>query len=126
MSLHAKALVLCGAGFFALMGLYSLWRPTGVLQMFGVNVETADGRTEVRAVYGGYGLAVAGVLVYAARTGSSLGSGVLLAVAVSLAGMAAGRLLGAGISRSLSLFPTGVFLAVEGLLAALLLLARRG
>ena len=52
-------LVLLVAAGFALMGLGALVRPRMVLDQFGVDVGTADGRNEVRAVYGGFGVAVA-------------------------------------------------------------------
>ena len=53
----ADALTLIVAAGFAAMGLLALARPADVLAQFGVSVETPEGRNEVRAVYGGFGLA---------------------------------------------------------------------
>jgi hypothetical protein len=76
------------AAGFAAMGLLA----REVLAQFGVEVGTADGRNEVRAVYGGFGLAVAALLAVAAVGDPSTGEGIVVAVAFALAGMAAGRL----------------------------------
>ena len=57
------ALVWVVAAGFAGMGLYALGVPAGIPAFLGERLETADGRSEVRAVYGGFGLAVAAVLV---------------------------------------------------------------
>jgi hypothetical protein len=75
------------AVFFLGMGLYALVAPASLIRPFGVTLSRPESRAEVRAVYGGFGLAVAGVLVYAALN-PSVGPAILIAVAVALAGMA--------------------------------------
>ena len=55
-------LVIAVAVFFLGMGIVALWRPALILGLFGTAVTTSEGRNEVRAVYGGYGVAM-GVLL---------------------------------------------------------------
>lgn len=111
------------AAGFAAMGLYALAAPARVLAQFGVAVETADGRNEVRAVYGGFGLAVAALLGVAAAGEGGVREGILVAVGFALAGMAAGRVLSALADRRASGYPVAAFLAIELVCAALLLAA---
>lgn len=80
------------------MGLVALAQPRRIGHYFGTRFDTADGRNEVRAVYGGFGLAMAAALVAAERI-PALREGVLVTVALALAGMALGRVLGALVER---------------------------
>ena len=107
---------------FALMGMGALVRPTVVTRQFGIPALTAEGRSEVRAVYGGFGLAVAGMLVIAITT-PDLRAGIAITVAVALFGMAAGRVVSAVIDRSMSKVVT-LYLAIEVVAGVLLVLAR--
>lgn len=90
---HVVGLVL------AAMGLAALWRPALVWRPFGGTPATADLRNEVRAVYGGFGLAV-GSLLTASAGWPALAAGVRLALAVALLGMAGGRLVGFAVERA--------------------------
>jgi hypothetical protein len=108
--------------FFLAMGVVALVLPVRILAPLGVAVETPDGRTEVRAVYGGFGVAV-GVLLFVALGVQPIRDGVFVAVAVALGGMAAGRLASALFGERPRLWPTWVFFAVEIALAALLVAA---
>jgi uncharacterized protein DUF4345 len=119
-----EALILIVAVGFAAMGLAALVRPADVLAQFGVSVETADGRNEVRAVYGGFGLAVAGLLAVAALGEPATANGILVAVAFALIGMAAGRLLSALRERPTGLYPVWTYFAIELASAAALLVAQ--
>lgn len=108
---------------FAAMGVGALVRPSLILAPFGVQPTTPESRSEVRAVYGGFGLAIAALLVLTDDS-AGLRDGVLVAVAVSLAGMAAGRLVSAILEpRTLTRSP-GFFLLLELGLAGLTLAAR--
>lgn len=107
---------------FALMGMGALVRPTVVTRQFGIPALTAEGRSEVRAVYGGFGLAVAAMLVIAI-TSPDLRAGIAITVAVALFGMAAGRVVSAVIDRSMSKVVT-LYLAIEVVAGVLLVLAR--
>lgn len=112
------------AVLFAAMGLCGLVAPGALVAPFGTVVESPDARNEVRAVYGGFGMAVAAALALAAADTGDLRSGVLLAIALALAGMAAGRMVSFLIERPRRFYPTGLFLLVEIVLAAALLAAR--
>jgi hypothetical protein len=75
------------------MGLAALIRPAVIWAPFGASPTTPAARNEVRAVYGGFGCALAVLLVVADRSGAGFRDGVLIAVAVALAGMAGGRII---------------------------------
>ncbi|MGV9796460.1 DUF4345 domain-containing protein [Mycobacterium sp. NPDC003449] len=98
--------------FFVGMGLYALAAPGSILRPFGFSIGTATSRAEVRAVYGGFGLAVAGVLGYAAVT-PSVRTGVLITVGAALAGMAFGRIVSAAIDGRTSFYPNWFYCLVE-------------
>lgn len=118
----SDVVILVVAVGFAALGLAALVRPADVLAQFGVEVATADGRNEVRAVYGGFGLALAGMLAVAALADPATADGLVVAVAVSLLGMAAGRLLSALRERPTGLYPVWTYFAIEVVSAAALLL----
>ena len=101
------------AASFAAMGLYALATPAAVLERFGVTVETAAGRNEVRAVYGGFGLVVAAMLVYAGATDGPGALWIPSIIALALLGMAAGRLISMAIDRTAASGQVWLFFAVE-------------
>ena len=105
---------------FALMGIGGFARPRTFTAWFGMTAETPDARNEIQAVYGGFGLAVAAVMVATVRY-PELRDGVVAAVAASLAGMAAGRVVAALRERP-GRWPV-VFFVVEAGGALLLLTA---
>ena len=109
------------AGLFALMGVASIIAPTLTTAQFGIHELNRDGRNEVRAVYGGFGLAMAGVLIAAARM-PDIRSGVTLAVGLALGGMAAGRALSAMMDRGIGRKPV-FYMCLEFVGFALLLCA---
>ncbi|HEX2161840.1 MAG TPA: DUF4345 family protein [Thermoleophilaceae bacterium] len=115
--------ILAVAAGFGAMGVAALVRPAQVLAQFGVAVDTANGRNEVRAVYGGFGLAVMAMLVVAALGDPATADGIVVAVAVALLGMAAGRLLSALRERPTGLYPVWVYFAIEVAAATALLAA---
>lgn len=119
--MNAAALVV--AIFFAGMGIAALVRPAFIWAPFGVTPTTAEARNEVRGVYGGFGLAIAALLVLT-NDSATLRDGALVAVAVSLFGMAAGRLFSGVLEPRALLHWPGFFLAVEVGLGGLCLLAR--
>ena len=119
----SDAIALVIAAGFAGMGLLALVRPRDVLAQFGVATETVEGRNEVRAVYGGFGLAVAGLLAVAALGDPATAEGILVAVAFALAGMAGGRLVSAALERPRGAYPVWIYFAIEVAGAAALLVA---
>lgn len=111
------------AVFFAGMGLIALLDPHWIPALYDIDVRSMGGRNEVRAVYGGFGLAMAGALVAATRV-PAWRSGVLLCLALALGGMAAGRLVSFLVDQQVGAVTT-LTAAGELLLAGLLLSATR-
>lgn len=110
--------IIAAALFYAAIGLAALLRPERLLEGFGILAETSDGRNEIRAVYGGFPLTVAGLLAFC-LTGTPLAGGILLALALASAGMAAGRLFSAVIDRRLGRYPA-IFTVLELIVAGLI------
>lgn len=116
-------LVALVAAFFLGMGVVALCDPERVSALFGTDELTIDGRNEVRAVYGGFGLAMAASLATALVT-PSLRPGVIACLAAALVGMAFGRVVSRVIDGSAGMHPK-LFLGVELALSAMLLGALR-
>ena len=112
-------LVLAIAAFFLGMGIVALLRPARVLGLFGTTVATSDGRNEVRAVYGGYGLAMGGLLACSLAM-PLLRPGILTCIAVAMLGMAVGRLVSFWIDGRAGFYPR-LFLGIEAAICGILL-----
>lgn len=117
------AAILFVAAGFAGMALLALARPASVLEQFGVEVVSVEGRNEVSAVYGGFGLAVAALLAVAAIGEPATQEGIVVAVGFSLVGMAGGRVFAAVRELPRGIYPVWVYFAIEVGSAALLFLA---
>ena len=113
-----------GALLFAVMGVGALVVPDRVTEQFDVPTLTSAGRNEVRAVYGGFGIAMAAMLIVAS-TSMDLRLGVGLTIGVALIGMAVGRLVSAVIDRSLPSRPL-MYLVVELVAAGVILYGASG
>jgi hypothetical protein len=111
--------------FFAGMGVFALTRPAALIRPFGITLPTPESRAEVRAVYGGFGLAIAGVLAVAAGD-PALRAGILVTVAAALGGMALGRVVSGVVDRPKAFYPNWFYSVVEVVAAAALLWAARG
>jgi hypothetical protein len=111
------------AVFFAGMGLYGLAAPQSLVAPFRIELAAGAARTEVRAVYGGFGIGIAALLAVAALDPAAHG-GVLLAVAAALYGMAGGRLAGRFFDRPDAFYPVWFYFWVEVVAATALLIAR--
>ena len=109
------------ATLFALMGVVALAKPGAILAPFGIHLNGVDGRNEVRAVYGGFGIAMSVLLIVAIQS-VRLRDGIVVAVAGPLAGMAAGRIVSGVLDGSFGGYPR-IFFIVETVLAAILLLS---
>ncbi|WP_412068770.1 DUF4345 domain-containing protein [Rubrivirga sp. IMCC43871] len=107
--------------FYLRMGVLALVRPAALTGYCSSASPPADVRNETRAVYGGFGLAAAGLLV-AAPQAETLRPGILLAVSVLMLGMGCCRLLSVGLERPEGIWPV-VFLGVEFVLGGLFLYA---
>ncbi len=113
-----------GALLFAVMGVGALVVPDRVTEQFDVPTLTIAGRNEVRAVYGGFGIVMAAMLIVAS-TSMDLRLGVGLTIGVALIGMAVGRLVSAVIDRSLPSRPL-MYLVVELVAAGVILYGASG
>ena len=114
------AVIAVTAVFFLGMGLYALAAPAALIRPFGVTPETPTSRSEIRAVYGGFGLAIAAVLVYAAWRGGDVGKGIVITVGIALAGMALGRVASAVVDDRTPFYPNWFYGIVEVVAAAAL------
>jgi len=108
------------AVFFLGMGVYALAAPAALVRPFGITLGESASRSEVRAVYGGFGLAIAGVLVHAAVADGDFRKGILIAVGAALAGMAFGRLVAAVLGDRTAFYPNWFYCVVEAMAAAAL------
>lgn len=115
--------LLAGIGFYAGVGLAALVRPASVPALFGGLAPTASSRTEIRAVYGGLPLAMAGLVVAGSRDGAG-DVGTIEAVAALSAAMAAGRVIGTLIEGEADRV-TRSFVVLEALTAAALVVGAR-
>ena len=105
---------------FALMALAAFADPRRLLQRLEWPAATATARNEVQAVYGGFGLAMA-LMLLLPHWRPELRSGIAITVAAALAGMAGGRVIALLRER-----PNGwalLFLAIEAAAAAALFAA---
>ena len=80
------------------MGLLGLTAPERITAIQGMPELTPEFRNEVRAVYGGFGVAIAVVLTVAWGD-PALRPGVAIALSAALFGMAGGRIVSAPIER---------------------------
>lgn len=106
--------------FFLGMGVYALAAPAALLKPFGMVPEQATARAEVRAVYGGFGVAIAAVLGYAAVAPAPVRAGVLITVGAALAGMAFGRIVSGVMDGRTPFYPNWFYLLVEAIAAGAL------
>jgi hypothetical protein len=114
------AVIIVIAVFFLGMGVYALAAPAALIRPFGVTLESPVSRSEVRAVYGGFGLAIAAVLGYAAFRSGDVQKGILITVGVALAGMALGRIVSALVDARTPFYPNWFYFIVEAVAAAAL------
>lgn len=112
------------AVFFLGMGVYALAAPAALVRPFGITLGESASRSEVRAVYGGFGLAIAGVLAYAALE-DGVRTGILVTVGAALAGMAFGRLASAALGDRTAFYPNWFYCLVETVAAAALFVVVR-
>lgn len=116
-SLRTSAAVLIAALYF-FMGFKGLFDPAGVGSIFGMEDLTGAVRNEFRAVYGGFGVAFAGLLLYAwfVLVGERR-SAILLCLSILTFGMAAGRVVSFAMEQPGNSYPM-IFLVTEILLGA--------
>lgn len=114
------AIIVITAVFFLGMGVYALAAPAALARPFRIVADTPESRSEIRAVYGGFGLAVAAVLTAAALDAGGIRTGAVVTVGGALAGMALGRLVSRLTDRATPFYPIWFYFWVETVTAALL------
>lgn len=118
MTTIATTVIAVVAVFFAGMGVYALAAPAQLIAPFDISLGSAAARSEVRAVYGGFGVAIAVVLGVALAV-PDLRAGIVTTVAAALAGMAGGRVFSALDGRT-GFYPNWFYCIVETVAAAAL------
>ncbi|MFV8053237.1 DUF4345 domain-containing protein [Mycobacterium sp. 48b] len=101
--------------FFLGMGVYALAAPQAILRPFDYDLRTAAARAEVRGVYGGFGIAMAAVLAYAAVAPAEVRTGILITVGAALGGMAVGRAVSAVFDERTAFYPNWFYCLVEAI-----------
>jgi len=119
------ALIAVVGVFFLGMGIYGLAAPAALIRPFGVALDRPEARAEVRAVYGGFGVAIAGILAFAVLR-PEFRTGIVLTVGVALIGMAFGRVFAALAGDRTAFYPNWFYFLVELAAAGVLLLASVG
>jgi hypothetical protein len=93
--------LILGFLLFAAMGAVMLWRPEYLSQVTGLELSTPESRSEARAVYGGFGIAMA-LALFTALVYSDFKGGIMFTTGIALMGMAAGRAYAAWLERPTS------------------------
>jgi hypothetical protein len=104
-------IIYVNAAGFLLMGIVGLVNPTRITSYFKVPVITSDMRNEIRAVYGGFGIAMAAALAGAVQY-EEYRVGILATISTALLGMACGRIVSFAIERDVGKYPY-IYLCVE-------------
>lgn len=110
--------LIIGFLLFAAMGAVMLWRPEYLSQVTGLELSTPESRSEARAVYGGFGIAMA-LALFTAIVYSDFRGGIMYTTGLALIGMAAGRAYAAWLERPTSPTIWGL-LAVEAVLGLMI------
>ncbi len=121
--MSGAVVVVVVATLFLAMGGYGLAAPAALIRPFGITLPGPEARAEVRAVYGGFGVAVGLMLIVAAMYGGGVRTGAVIAVAAALLGMAGGRVISRLLEPPGAFYPTWFYFWVEVIGASLLLLA---
>ncbi len=108
--------------FFLAMGTYALVTPSALAAPFNLSAKTPESRSEIRAVYGGFGIAMAAVLGAAALDIGGVRTGAVTTVGLALIGMASGRLISRLLDTPVRFYPIWFYFGVE-LVAGTALLA---
>ena len=119
----STAVIAASAVLFLAMGVLGLVAPDRLTRPFGIGLGGPDGRTETRAVYGGFGVAMAVLLALSVIREADLRPGAVIAVAVALLGMAAGRVVSRLVERPRAFYPNWLFFWVEAVIGLALLWA---
>ena len=93
--------LLLGFLLFAAMGGALLWKPEYLARVTNQDPTTPESRSEIRAAYGGFGVAIA-LALFVAMVYSDFRGGIMFTVGLALIGMAGGRGYSAWLERPTS------------------------
>ena len=110
--------VLGAALFFGAIGVSAMIRPRNLLQGFSIEAHEPESRNEIRAVYGGFPLVAAALLIFS-LTRPDLSDGILISLASSSAGMGIGRIVSALVDRKLGRDPA-IYIVLELIVALMI------
>ncbi|GAA4548192.1 DUF4345 family protein [Amycolatopsis samaneae] len=110
------------AVFFLGMGVLGLVAPAALVRPFGIELRAPEAVSEIRAVYGGFGVAMAALLGAAVFDVGGIRTGAVVAVAAALAGMALGRVVSRLAGTRTGGCPNWFYCGVEVVAAALLIM----
>ncbi|MFI5623759.1 DUF4345 domain-containing protein [Nocardioides sp. NPDC051685] len=99
--------------FFLAMGTYALVAPGALAAPFHLSAQTPESRSEIRAVYGGFGIAMAAVLGAAALDIGDIRAGAVTAVGLALIGMAGGRFVSRLLDTPVRFYPIWFYFGIE-------------
>lgn len=116
----AVVMIFAVAVFFFCMGVFALAAPAALVRPFRIPADAPESRSEIRAVYGGFGIAMSVLLGLAAFDTGGIRSGAVIAVAVALTGMASGRLVSCLVDGPTAFYPIWFYFGVEAAAAGLL------
>ena len=108
--------------FFLAMGTYALISPAALVAPFRLTARSPESRSEIRAVYGGFGIAMAAVLGAAALDLGGIRTGAVTTVGVALIGMAGGRLVSRLLDTAVRFYPIWFYFGIELMAGTALLL----
>jgi hypothetical protein len=97
----SAAAIVTVATFMTAMGLLAIATPTRFLRFVGSETLGREGRNEVRAVYGGFGIMMGGILLFALQQ-TDYRSGILLCMGLALVGMSLGRVVSVILDRAIT------------------------
>lgn len=106
--------LIVAAVIFIGMGALALVAPARLGRLVGFEASPRRGINEIRAVYGGFGVCMAALLV-AVADDPTLRPGVCLTLALALFGMAGGRVVSAAVERGVHPLMVVIALAEAGL-----------
>ncbi|RSM88713.1 DUF4345 domain-containing protein [Kibdelosporangium aridum] len=118
----ATTVIIVVGVFFLAMGVYGLIAPAALARPFRIRVDTPEARSEIRVVYGGFGIAIAMLLGAAAFGAGGIRTGAVIGVGVALAGMTFGRVVSRLADASTSFYPVWFYFCVEAVCSVLLFL----
>ncbi|CAM3351740.1 DUF4345 domain-containing protein [Kibdelosporangium persicum] len=119
----ASAVIIVIGVFFLGMGGYALAMPAALARPFRIRADHPEARSEIRAVYGGFGIAVAAALALAAVDVNGIRTGVVITVGLALTGMAFGRVVSRLLDTPTGFYPIWFYFVVEAGAAGLLFVA---